>query len=215
MRRSAQRSLVLALGLGMVLGAPDSAAERVRTGAVGAVAVGPGARQAALHAGVREAVLLVAVAVAREAGARSETREVLRRALGEDLLAYAAQYELVEDRGERPAQLVQDPGVEREYVVLIEAQVERTQIRDALIRAGLLGATSEIDVHSLWITIDGVDDWQTWERLRRALAARGGSVRPVEFSRGVVVADRRGERRADRASAPGAGRLARAGAHWL
>lgn len=187
MSRSRRRSLVFALALGLVV--PAASAELVQTGAVGAVAAGPGARHAVLEAGVREAVLLVAAEVAREAGARTDARDVLRRALGNDLLAYAAQYELVEDRGERPAQLVQETGVVHEYVVLVEAQVERTRVRDALMRAGLLGAASGTGVRSLWITIDGLDDWQTWDRLRRALAARGGSVHPVEFSRGVVVAE--------------------------
>ncbi len=177
----------VAVGLGLLAAA--ALAELVRTDAVGVVAAGSGARQAALQAGVEEAVLLVAAELAREAGARTDDRDALRRALGSDLLPYAVQYELVEDRGERPAQLVQQAGVEREYVVLVEAQVERERVRDALIRSGLLGATTELGVRSLWITIVGVDAWPTWERLRRALAARGGALHPVEFSRGIVVAE--------------------------
>lgn len=189
MRRAGASSLLLALASGLGVLAPAAIAERVRTDAVGVVAAGPGARQAALQAGVHEAVLLVAVELAREAGARTDDRDALRRALGADLLPYAVQYELVEDRGERPAQLVQQAGVDREYVVLVEAQVERERVRDALIRSGLLGPPTESGVRSLWITIVGVDAWPTWERLRRALAARGGALHPVEFSRGIVVAE--------------------------
>ncbi len=184
-------AVALLLGLAVALGGLPSAAvaERVRTDAVGVVPAGPGARQAALQAGVREAVLLVAVELAREAGARTEARDVLGSALGADLLPYAVQYALIEDRGERPAQLVQQPGVDREYVVLVEVQVERERVRDALIRSGLLGAPTELGVRSLWITLEGVDAWPTWERLRRALAARGGALHPVEFSRGIVIAE--------------------------
>jgi len=190
MMRPPVRLAGFALGSGLALLAPSALAELVRTDAVGVVAAAPGARQAALQEGVHEAVLLVAVELAREAGARSDERDVLRRALGADLLPYAVQYELLEDRGERPAQLIQQPGVEREYVVLVEAQVERERVWDALIRSGLLGAPpTDLGVHSLWITLVGVDGWPTWERLRRALAARGGALHPVEFSRGIVIAE--------------------------
>src|SRR5690606_7814583 len=108
---------------------------------------------------------------------------------GPDLRSYAERYRLAEDRGERPAQLVGDPGVAREYVVVVDAQVDRERVRAALLRAGLLGPVSPGGVHSLWVTIEGVEAWPTWERLRRTLAARGGSVRPIEFARGVVIAE--------------------------
>lgn len=185
------RAMLLSWAVAFALGVPvtTALAERVRTDAVGVVPAGPGARQAALQAGVREAVLLVAVALAREAGARTDSRDELGRALGPDLLPYAVQYALVEDRGERPAQLIQQPGVDREYVVLVEAQVNRERVREVLIRSGLLGAPTALGVHSLWITLVGVDAWPMWERLRRALAARGGTLHPVEFSRGVVIAE--------------------------
>jgi len=182
--------LALALALGVGLGAPGpAAAERIPVSTVGAAPAGPGARQAALDAGLREAVLLVAGEVAREGGANASDRATLEQALGADLRSYAGQYQLSEDRGERAAQLVQAPGVEREYVVVVEAQVERGRIRDALRRAGLLGAAAPAGIHSLWLTLEGVQGWRTWERLERALAARGGAVRPIEFARGVVIAE--------------------------
>ena len=186
MRRA--RALLVAVGLAM-LGAGPAAAELVRVDAVGVAPAGPEARQAALEAGVREAVLLVASELAREGGASVSDRSGLERALGSDLRSYAVQYQLSEDRGERPAQLVQEPGVTREYAVVVEAQVERSRVQEALRRAGLLGAPAPGGVHSLWLTVEGVQGWPTWERLRRALAARGGAVRPIEFARGVVVAE--------------------------
>jgi len=180
--------VLLALAIGL-LGGGSAAAELVQVDAVGVAPAGSGARQAALESGLREAVLLVAGEIAREGGAGAADRAVLEAALGADLRSYAVQYRLSEDRGERPAQLVQQAGVEREYAVVVEAQVERARVREALRRAGLLGTTAPGGVHSLWLTVEGVDAWPTWERMRRALAARGGEVRPIEFARGVVVAE--------------------------
>jgi len=131
----------------------------------------------------------VAGELAREGGASATDPLALEEALGPDLRSYAEQYRLAEDRGERPAQLVQEPGVEREYAVVIEAHVDRERVRAALLRAGLLGPVTPGGVHSLWLTIEGVPAWPTWERLRRTLAARGGAVRPIEFARGVVIAE--------------------------
>jgi hypothetical protein len=182
------RRLGLLLALALAAAGP-AAAELVQVDAVGVAPAGPGARQAALESGLREAVLLVAEELAREGGAGTADRAVLGAALGADLRSYAAQYQLAEDRGERPAQLVQQPGVDREYAVVVAAQVERERVREALRRAGLLGAPAAGAVHSLWLTVEGIDAWPTWERLRRALAARGGAVRPIEFARGVVVAE--------------------------
>lgn len=166
-----------------------AAAELEQVDAVGAAPAGEGARQAALESGLREAVLLVADQLAREGGAAVTERAALAAALGADLRGYAVQYRLSEDRGERPAQLIQEPGVEQEYVVVVAAQVEAGRVREALRRGGLLGTAAPGGVHSLWLTIEGVEAWQSWERVRRALAARGGDVRPIEFARGVVIAE--------------------------
>jgi len=183
------RGWALAIAIGLAVGAGPAAAELVRVDAVGIAPSGPGAREAALEAGLREAVLLVAGELAREGGATSTDPLDLERALGADLRSYAGQYRLAEDRGERPAQLLQQPGVETEYAVVVEAQVERARVREALRRAGLLGPATPAGLHSLWLTLDGVQAWPTWERVRRTLAARGGAVRPIEFARGVVVAE--------------------------
>jgi hypothetical protein len=179
----------LLLAVLLVAAARPAFAELMQVDAVGAAPAGEGARQAALESGLREAVLLVADELAREGGASVADRTVLEAALGADLRSYAVQYQLSEDRGERPAQLVQQPGVDREYVVVVAAQVERGRVREALRGAGLLGSAAPGGIHSLWLTIEGVEAWPTWERVRRALAARGGAVRPIEFARGVVIAE--------------------------
>lgn len=183
------RLFAAVLALAALAAAPRAGAELTEVEAVGVAPAGPEARRLALASGLREAVVLVAAELAREGGASTTERAALEEALGDEPTRYAVQYRLAEDRGERPAQLVLDPGVEREYVVVVAAQVERERVREALRRAGLLGAPAPGSVHSLWLTIEGVDAWPTWERLRRALAARGGTVRPIEFARGVVVAE--------------------------
>lgn len=184
MRRACVLAVLLALG-----GSAPAVAEPVRVDAVGVAPAGPGAREAALDAGLREAVLLVAGEVAREAGAAVADREALESALGPAARRYAVQFEILEDRGERPAQLVQQPGVEREYALVVQVQVEREGVGEALRRAGLLGPTAPGAVRSLWLTLEGVQAWPTWERVRRALAARGGAIHPIEFARGVVIAE--------------------------
>lgn len=173
----------------LLAGGGGAGAEPVRVDAVGVAPAGPGAREAALASGLREAVLLVAGELAREGGAAVGDRSALEESLGPDLRSYALRYQLLEDRGERPAQLVQEPGVEREYAVVVQVLVERERLAEALRRGGLLGASSPSGVRSLWLTLEGVHAWRTWERLRRTLAARGGEVRPIEFSRGVVIAE--------------------------
>jgi hypothetical protein len=179
------------LALALAAGARTATgADLVQVEGVGAVpAGGETARQDAIDAGVREAVLRVAEDLAREGGATTDDPDALRAALGSDLFSYAVRYELREDRGERAAQLVQEPGVDREYDVVVAVQVDRGRVRERLMRAGLLGPAAGGPTRTLSVTFDGVDRYPTWERLERALSARGGPVRPVEFARGMVVAE--------------------------
>jgi len=185
--------LVLALAVGLAAGAAtDLESVAIEGAAPAAKGVGgAGAlRQAALEAGVRDAVLKVADEVARESGPAPDPA-ALRTALGNDVLGYAVRFRLVEDRGERPAQKLQQPGVEREYAVQVDVEVDRGRIRSRLAGAGLAKAVAKpaaAPPSTLEVTFEGVDRYATWETLRRALAGRGNPVRPVEFARGRVVA---------------------------
>jgi hypothetical protein len=160
---------------------------------VGAAAAGGpsggAARQAALEAGVREGVLQVAAEVAQETGPPPDPA-ALKSALGSDLEIYAVRFHIVEDRGEHPALLIQEPGVDREYEVLVDVEVDRGSIRSRLAKAGLVKAAPPPPTahRSLEIDLEGIQSYGTWEQLRRALGERGGSVRPVEFSHGRVLA---------------------------
>jgi hypothetical protein len=170
-------------------------AELVRVESVGSVPLAAGssggasARQAALEAGVREAVERAAADLASQAGA-SASQDSVRAALGSDLLVYASQFRILEDRGERAPLLEQSPAAQREYVVTVETHVDRSRLRSHLQQEGLLGAPAQPgERRALRIAFDGVDSYPLWKRIERALAARGGAVRPLEFARGRIVAE--------------------------
>jgi len=184
----------IALAIGVAAGAPVRA-ELVRVETVGSVPLGAAskggatARQAALEAGVRDAVERAATDLASQAGSPAGP-DAIRAALGNDLLIYAAQFRILEDRGERAPLLEQSPGAEREYVVTVEAHVDRARVRSRLAAAGLLGAPVEPGARrALRIAFEGVDSYPLWERIERALGARGGAVRPLEFSRTRILAE--------------------------
>ncbi len=73
---------------------------------------------------------------------------------------------------------------------MVEAHVDRAKLRSRLAAAGLLGAPVEPGSRrALRIAFEGVDSYPLWERIERALAARGSAVRPLEFSPGRILAE--------------------------
>ncbi len=193
MKRAA-RAFAIAIAL-VALVAGTASAELVRVEAVGSVPLAAGvtggstARQAALEAGVREAVERAALDLASQAGA-SATTESVRAALGSDLLLYASRFRILEDRGERAPLLEQSANAEREYVVTVEAFVDRARVRARLQQGGVLGAAPQPGARrALRIAFDGVDSYRLWARIERALGARGAKVRPLEFARGRILAE--------------------------
>jgi hypothetical protein len=182
------------IAVAVAFGAP-ARAELVRIETVGTVPLGATsrggaqARQAALEAGVRDAVVRAGGDLASQAGSGASS-EAIRAALGGDLLAYASRFRILEDRGERAPLLEQSPDATHEYVVTVEAHIDQARIRSRLAAAGLLGAPLQPGARRpLRIQLEGVDSYPLWERIERALGARGGAVRPLEFSRGRIVAE--------------------------
>ncbi len=170
-------------------------AELVRVEGVGSVPLEAGstggatARQAALEAGVREAVERAALDLASQAGA-SASADAIRAALGSDLLRYASRFRILEDRGERAPLLELSASAKREYVVTVEVHVDRSRLRVQLQNAGLLGAEPQPSARrALRVAFEGVDSYRVWERIARALGARGGAVRPLEFAHRRVLAE--------------------------
>jgi hypothetical protein len=192
------RRRLLAAAVVLFLAPPLAArAELVRVEAVGSVPLGAAsrggsaARQEALEAGIREAVERTALELARQAGSNADA-EAVRAAIGGDPKALAARYRILEDRGERAPLLESSLGAEREYVVEVEVEVDRGALRSRLTRAGVLGgapASAGAPGGARRVVLEGVDSYPLWIRIRDALSARGGVVRPVEFAPGRIVAE--------------------------
>jgi hypothetical protein len=168
-----------------------------RVEAVGAVGLDPATgwttppRDAALRRALAQAVTRVAEAQLPDLDPES-AEDALRPALGDDPFAYATRFRILEDRGERPALLVQEAGVEREYVVVVEAYVDADKVRESLARAGLLDAPSGDGLRSRFqVTVLGLDSYATYAAVREALVGGAGadSATPVEVSRGRAVFD--------------------------
>ncbi|RIL07098.1 MAG: hypothetical protein DCC71_04250 [Proteobacteria bacterium] len=188
-----------ALALGVLAAAlalaPAARAELVKVEAIGSVPLGAAsaggatARQDALEAGIREAVERTAVGLAEQAGATASP-DAVRAALGGQWKRYAVRYRILEDRGERAPLLETSPGAQSEYVVAVEVEVDQGRVRSQLASAGILAvAGSRGPSHSVRLALEGVDSYPLWLRIRSALAARGGAVRPLEFARARVLAE--------------------------
>jgi hypothetical protein len=188
---SASALLVLMLAAGSAHGAE----ERVVEG-VGAVPVKGGStprsgtpRDAALRAAIGEAVRQVALELLPHLDAAA-IEPAVDRALGSDPRAYANRFRIVEDRGEGPVLLVDEPGVETEYVMVVQAQVDVARVRQSLERAGLFVPTAGDDAprNQLRVVIEALDGYAGYEAVRTLLDDLGvrGAV-PVEMERGRAV----------------------------
>jgi hypothetical protein len=68
--------------------------------------------------------------------------------------------------------------------------LDRSRLRARLRQAGLLGAEPQPGARrAVRIAFEGVDSYPLWKRIERALGARGGAVRPLEFAHRRVVAE--------------------------
>jgi len=201
MRARSRKGRVLALaallGLAVPLAAAGPAAgaaeERVVEG-VGAVAV-KGApkpvsgtpREAALRAAIGEAVRKVAIELLPHMDLAAAGPAV-DQALG-DPRSYANRFRIVEDRGEGPAMLVQEPGVTTEYVMVVQAQVDVARVRQSLERSHLLTSAGEDSPRQrLRVVIEDVEGYGSYMAVRTLLDDLGvrGAV-PVEMERGRAV----------------------------
>ena len=98
----------------------------------------------------------------------------LEDALGNDPLDYADRFRVVEDRGERPALFSEAPGVETEYVVLVEAHVETSRIRQRLAAAGLLSRPSgDARRYRVRVVLDEVGSYGAYQAVRTLLEEMG------------------------------------------
>lgn len=195
LKRVASRSAgIAAVAAWALLAVPPARADLVHMEAIGSVALGAGskggatARQQALEAGIRDAVGRLGAEVAIQAGSSASPADV-HTALAPHWKRFAVAYQILEDRGEREPLLEANPGAQREYVVVVEVEIDRDRVRAQLVEAGLVARPGAPAARrGLRIRFAGVDSYPLWTKIRTALAARGGAVEAREFAPGEIVA---------------------------
>ena len=86
-----------------------------------------------------------------------------------------------------------DPEVKREYVVLVEVQVDAGRVMDRLTQVGVIRPVEpppeELSAGTLRLELEGLESWWAYETVREALLERAGAraVRPIGFERGLAV----------------------------
>lgn len=113
----------------------------------------------------------------------------LRTALGKDILPYTRSFRILEDQGEVPVLFEEEPGVQTEYVVVVEVIVDVDRVTQALeqsgwIATGNMGPSAEIRLELL-----GLERYEALESVLRLLREDLGAsrVQPLEFSPGRQV----------------------------
>jgi hypothetical protein len=198
------RRALLAFACALLCAAAAFAAEPRKIQSVGIAPVKKNApataspRSAALTAAVARAVETVALelepSLPKTSGEKSKDptkiAPELAAALGSDPLDYAARYRLLQDRGLRAALFGKETGAEKEYVVVVEVQVDAERIAERLRAAGYLAGTPATASRApLQLVLEGVTDYRAYASVRKLLVERLGvrSAQPVEFRRGEAV----------------------------
>jgi len=199
--------LLLAAALGVGVAGAAAAADLRQIESVGAAPIHPGdpdarpPRDAAVRAAVARGVEDVAQsmlpsgweeALAPGEVGRSDPNDLDARlavVLGKDPFEYATRFRILEDRGVREALFSQDPGVENEYVVLVEVFVDAGRLRERFQSAGWVEAPQPGDGASVRIVLQDLSSFGAYDALRRTLIEDLGmtSAIPVELSRGRAV----------------------------
>lgn len=118
-------------------------------------------------------------------GPSEDQAAALREALGEDVLPYMRSYRILDDRGEVPVFIKDDPDVTLEYVVVVEVLVDVDRVMVALEAAGLIaGGNSAEAGEAIAVELLGLSRFEALEVLLVALRDQFGATRvqTVEFS---------------------------------
>jgi len=109
--------------------------------------------------------------------------------LGDDPYVYATRFRILEDRGRRRATFSADSGVDYEYVVVADVDLDLDAVRGRLAALGLLAGGTAGSGQEVRLVVEGLSSYRPLARLRSALAADRGvrSVVPVEFTDGRAV----------------------------
>jgi hypothetical protein len=108
----------------------------------------------------------------------SDEVEILRSALGKDMLPYTRSYKILEDQGERPVLFDDSPGIKTEYVVVIEVIVDVERVNAALERAGLVSSSTQANAaEAVTLELVGLVRYEALEAVMAALKDKMGATR--------------------------------------
>ncbi len=196
--------VALAAGLAFWVSPRVDAGEIRRIESVGAIPLGPEItrteppRDAAVRAALRDAALRLALDLLSTDFDPIEAESAILEALGDDPFQYATRFRILEDRGEGPALFVDDPGVESEYIVVVEAHLDLDRIRQRMTAQGLVAPAGVAARMEVRVVMEGLGTYEAFQSLRRILVEDLGvrSAVPMEMQRGrivlKVVSDRKG-----------------------
>lgn len=184
---------VAACGLALALLLASAAQAEIRQlEAVGAVPLAPDARHTtplrdiAVRMALNEAVRRVALDLIPGMDP-VEAAALLPDVLGDEPFDYTTRFRIIEDRGERPALFAEDPDVQFEYVVVVEAHIDADRVEKRLEDAGLLAAGRDAAPHrDIRLVVQDLESFAAYAALRKALIEGVGvrSALPVEMERG-------------------------------
>ena len=104
--------------------------------------------------------------------------EILESALGKDMLPYTRSYKILEDQGERPVLFEDSPGVETEYVVVVEVIVDVERVHAALERAGLVSSEAKAAAaEPVKVEVVGLAHYEALQAVVEALRDSMGATR--------------------------------------
>lgn len=121
-----------------------------------------------------------------EGDAREDEVEILRSALGDDVLPYTRSYRILEDRGEVPVLFNDEPDVSVEYVVVVEVIVDVDRLTSALAGAGLISmADTAGEGEAVVVELVGLSNYAAYSAVVDALRRQFGAkrIRTLSFAR--------------------------------
>ena len=113
-----------------------------------------------------------------EGGSSGQDLATLESALGQDTLPYTRSYRILKDQGERPVLFQDSPGIEREYVVVVEVIVDVDRVNAALERSGLIAGNDPGQAgEAVLMEVVGLARYEALRTVVAALEERLGATR--------------------------------------
>jgi hypothetical protein len=136
-------------------------------------------RDEAVQLAIWEGVSRVALESIGEFSSTEEDMAALRDALGKEMLPYTRSFRILEDKGENPVLFAENPGIETEYIVVVEVLVDVGRVKGALAEAGLIEDSGEPSLagEPVLLELVGIDRYDTFESIRGAILSELGASR--------------------------------------